>query len=67
MKKIVLSEYYEGLSNSDKKEFRENVMKQTDMSQATFYYKMRNGNWKTLEKKQISQILNRDQEDIYLK
>lgn len=55
---LVFSDYYTKLSVEKKKEFRELVIEETGMSLPTFYYKMRNKNWRKSEISIISNIIN---------
>lgn len=54
---MAISDYYNSLDEEAKKEFRHRVMEETGFSYATFYYKMRNGNWTKAEVTVINSII----------
>ena len=54
---MAISDYYNSLDKEAKKDFRRRVLEETDFSYATFYYKMRNGNWTKVETKVINSII----------
>lgn len=61
---MVLSEYYGSLKNSEKKEFREQVLQKTGLSLPAFYDKRRNGKWTKSERFIIALILRMEEEEI---
>lgn len=46
---MVISDYYKGLSENLKEIFRKRVLDETGMSYSSFYYKLRNHNWRKSE------------------
>ena len=56
---MVITDHYYSLSEADRKRFRDSVMTETGISMSSFYYKMRNGNWRTPEKTIVINLINR--------
>jgi len=48
-----VSDYYDGLNNEQRTEFRDHVMAAMDISMATFYYRLRNSGFKGIERQYI--------------
>lgn len=49
--------YFYGLKENPKRVFRWRVLEATGMSQASFYYKLRNGNWSKSERMVVDRII----------
>lgn len=64
-KKIVISNYYQELSDIDKKKLREDFMKDFDYSQDTFYKKMRSNRYRPMEFKWWAKKMNTAVSSIY--
>lgn len=58
---MVISDYYKNLTEELKKDFRNRVLEETGFSHATFYYKMRNGNWTKAEQTVINLVIEKMQ------
>lgn len=56
---MVITDHYYSLSESERKIFRDLVMNETGISMSAFYYKMRNGNWRTPERNIVISLINR--------
>ncbi len=57
---LVISDYYNGLTKEQKIFFRDSIMKAMEISMATFYYRMRTGRFKGIERDYIfNKLINK--------
>lgn len=59
-----LQKFYDELSREKKKEFRDTILVNTELSLPAFYNKMREGKWTNLEKRFIAEILKKELSNI---
>lgn len=62
--KIVIANYYQELSDTDKKRIREDFMKSFDYSQDAFYKKMRYNRYRPLEFKWWAKKINTSVDNV---
>lgn len=55
---MVVSDYYYSLDENSKKKFRDMVIDEIGIAYATFYYKLKNNNWRKSELHIIDNIIN---------
>ena len=58
---MVISDYYENLSEKGKVNFRNEVVKRLGIGLATFYYKLRKGSWRCGEIEIIENIVKNNE------
>lgn len=56
--KMVFRYHYNGLSEEEKTEIRNEFLKASELSYTTFYHKLRVGNFSRLEKDKLEEICN---------
>ncbi|NDV47011.1 hypothetical protein D0T49_08115 [Paludibacter sp. 221] len=56
---LAFKEYYQSLSDNEKNSLRGIITQKCEFSTSTFYYKLKNNNFKKLEINQISIIIDK--------
>ena len=65
-RKIVISEYYNLLSDHKKKSFRDTFLEKTGLTVPSFYYKIRHSAFKKMETNILAELIDCKVDDIYL-
>ena len=67
MKKLMtVSDYYDSLTNEDRREFRKNVRVSSDLEYYQIVYRLKNNCWKRSELNLINDMLDRGGQDVIL-
>ncbi len=62
--KVVFRDWYRNLPLADKREFRDTFLNESKMSFPLFYIRVREGNWRHLEKMLLCKMMNMKESSV---